>query len=46
VALAKFGERIERLHEQRSEIDRAIAELTRASEATKEKLAARGQSVS
>jgi DNA-binding transcriptional MerR regulator len=46
VALAKFGERIERLKEQRSEIDRAIAELTRASEATKEKLRARGQSVS
>lgn len=45
VALAKFGERIERLKEQRSEIDRAIAELTRASEATKEKLIARGQSV-
>jgi hypothetical protein len=46
VALAKFGERIDRLKEQRSEIDRAIAELTRASEATKEKLRARGQSVS
>ena len=45
VALAKFGERIARLREQRDEIDRAIAELTRASGATRDKLAARGQSV-
>lgn len=45
VALAKFGERIARLQEQRAEIDRAIAELTRVSLATREKLIARGQSV-
>ena len=45
VALAKFGERIARLREQRDEIDRVIAELTRASDATRDKLAARGQSV-
>ncbi len=45
VALAKFGERIAHLREQRDEIDRAIAELTRASDATRDKLAARGQSV-
>jgi DNA-binding transcriptional MerR regulator len=45
VALTRFGERIARLREQRDEIDRAIAELTRASDATRAKLAARGQSV-
>jgi DNA-binding transcriptional MerR regulator len=45
VALAKFGERIARLREQRDEIDRAIAELTRASDATRDRLAIRGQSV-
>jgi DNA-binding transcriptional MerR regulator len=42
VALAKFGERIERLERQKSDIDRVISELTRASAAMKAKLAARG----
>ena len=45
VALAKFGERIERLERQKAEIDRVIAELTRASDAMKGKLAARGASL-
>lgn len=43
VALAKFGERIERLERQKSDIDRIISELTRAGDAMKAKLAARGQ---
>src|SRR5947208_4972083 len=42
VALAKFGERIERLERQKSDIDRVVAELTRASDLMKAKLAARG----
>ena len=41
VALAKFGERIERLEKQKADIDRIVAELTRASDAMKAKLAAR-----
>lgn len=45
VALAKFGERIERLEKQKTEIDRVVAELTRASDIMKAKLATRGQSV-
>jgi len=45
VALKKFGERIDRLERQKSEIDRVIAELTRASAAMKSKLAARGQTI-
>ena len=32
VALAKFGERIERLERQKTDIDRVVAELTRASD--------------
>jgi DNA-binding transcriptional MerR regulator len=43
VALAKFGERIERLERQKTDIDRVVAELTRASDVMKAKLAARGQ---
>src|SRR5947207_11224104 len=42
VALAKFGERIERLERQKSDIDRIVAELMRASDAMKAKLSARG----
>src|ERR1041384_6514197 len=42
VALAKFDERIERLERQKSDIDRVVAELTRASDLMKTKLAARG----
>lgn len=42
VALAKFAERIDRLERQKAEIDRIVAELTRASDAMKAKLAARG----
>jgi DNA-binding transcriptional MerR regulator len=42
VALTKFGERIGRLERQRAEIDSVIAELTRARDAMKAKLAARG----
>ena len=42
VALAKFGERIERLERQKNDIDRVVAELTRASDVMKAKLAARG----
>ena len=41
VALAKFGERIERLERQKCDIDRVVAELTRASNLMKAKLAAR-----
>jgi DNA-binding transcriptional MerR regulator len=43
VALAKFRERIERLERQKTDIDRVVAELTRASDVMKAKLAARGQ---
>src|SRR3954464_4570729 len=43
VALGKFNERIERLERQKSDIDRVVAELTRASDVMKAKLAARGQ---
>lgn len=42
VALTKFGERIGRLERQRAEIDTVIAELTRARDGMKAKLAARG----
>src|SRR5256714_11574265 len=42
VALTKFGERIERLERQKSDIDRVVAELMRASDAMKAKLSARG----
>lgn len=45
VALTKFGERIERLERQKGDIDRVVAELTRASDAMKAKLSARGISV-
>jgi DNA-binding transcriptional MerR regulator len=45
VALTKFAERIERLERQKADIDRVVAELTRASDAMKGKLAARGISV-
>jgi DNA-binding transcriptional MerR regulator len=45
VALTKFNERIERLQRQKDEIDRAVAELTRASDAMKEKLASRGHAL-
>ena len=41
VALAKFGERIERLERQKCDIDRVVTELTRASNLMKAKLAAR-----
>jgi DNA-binding transcriptional MerR regulator len=41
VALTKFSERIERLEKQKGDIDRVVAELTRASDAMKAKLAAR-----
>jgi DNA-binding transcriptional MerR regulator len=40
VALAKFSERIDRLERQKAEIDRVIAELTRASDGMKARLAA------
>ena len=40
VALKKFAERIERLKRQKTEIDRVVAELTRASDGMKAKLAA------
>ena len=43
VALGKFKERIGRLQHQKSEIERAIVELSRASEAVETMLAARGQ---
>ena len=42
VALAKFAVRIVRLERQMADIDRVVAELTRASDAMKAKLAARG----
>jgi DNA-binding transcriptional MerR regulator len=42
VALGKFAERIERLNRQKAEIDRVVAELTRASDVMKQKLASRG----
>jgi len=42
VALSKFRERIERLERQKTDIDRVVAELTRASDAMKAKLAALG----
>jgi DNA-binding transcriptional MerR regulator len=45
VALTKFDERIERLERQKADIDRIVAELTRASDAMKAKLAARGHAV-
>ena len=45
VALAKFGERIDRLERQKSDIDRVVAELTRARDLMKTKLAARGHAV-
>ena len=45
VALGKFAERIARLERQKSDIDRVVAELTRASDAMKAKLAARGVGV-
>jgi DNA-binding transcriptional MerR regulator len=40
VALSKFAERIARLEKQKSDIDRIVAELTRASNAMKAKLTA------
>jgi DNA-binding transcriptional MerR regulator len=43
VALAKFREQIGRLRRQKSEIERAIGELSRASQAVETMLAARGQ---
>jgi DNA-binding transcriptional MerR regulator len=45
VALTKFAERIERLERQKADIDRVVAELTRASDAMKAKLVARGITV-
>jgi DNA-binding transcriptional MerR regulator len=45
VALGKFAERIERLERQKADIDRVVAELTRASDAMKAKLRARGVSI-
>src|SRR5258708_1988687 len=45
VALKKFADRIERLERQKAEIDRVIAELTRASAGMKARLAARGLTV-
>jgi len=39
VALAKFGERIVRLEKQKNDIDRVVAELVRASDVMKAKLA-------
>ena len=45
VALSKFAERIERLERQKADIDRVVAELTRASDAMKAKLVARGIAV-
>ena len=44
VALEKFKQQIGRLRRQKSEIERAIAELTRASRAVESTLTARGQS--
>jgi DNA-binding transcriptional MerR regulator len=45
VALEKFAERIDRLERQKTEIDRVIAELARASAGMKAKLAARGHTI-
>lgn len=45
VALAKFGERIERLEKQKTDIDRVVAELTRASDVMKAKLVSRGHAL-
>ena len=45
VALTKFGERIERLERQKNDIDRVVAELTRASDVMKAKLASRGRAI-
>src|SRR5947209_8087470 len=45
VALAKFSERIERLEKQKGDIDRVVAELTRASDVMMEKLTARGHAL-
>src|SRR5687768_14646451 len=45
VALGKFAERIERLERQKADIDRVVAELTRASDAMKAKLASRGRAI-
>jgi DNA-binding transcriptional MerR regulator len=45
VALTKFGERIERLEKQKGDIDRVVAELTRASDVMKAKLTARGHAL-
>jgi DNA-binding transcriptional MerR regulator len=42
VAITKFSDRIGRLERQRAEIDSVIAELTRARDGMKAKLAARG----
>ncbi len=42
VALSKFHERIARLERQKTDIDRVVAELTRASDAMKAKLAVLG----
>jgi DNA-binding transcriptional MerR regulator len=42
VALTKFGERIAWLERQKAEIDSVIAELTRARDGMRKKLAARG----
>jgi DNA-binding transcriptional MerR regulator len=44
VALNKFRERIERLERQKEDIDRVVAELTRASDVMKAKLASREHS--
>lgn len=43
VALEKFSERIARLEQQKSDIDRVVAELTRASDVMKAKLAMRAR---
>ena len=43
VALGKFKEQIGRLQRQKSEIERAVVELSRASKAVETMLAARGQ---
>jgi DNA-binding transcriptional MerR regulator len=43
VALGKFEEQLGRLRRQKSEIERAIVELSRAGKAVETMLAARGQ---
>lgn len=43
VVLAKFRERVQRLERQKSDIDRVIAELTRAGDTVQAMLAERGQ---